>query len=126
MSVEYRVHGDSQRCFYKSWQIGFDSTRQRCLLMCEPYDSIWAKSEGLNLKENEILVRVENSLTSIEEDRNGKEYVSMASIAKVDLKTGSIAFTEGEEGVDIKWGRKTRNTTILYRDRVEKYLNSLI
>lgn len=82
------------------WWIG----KNRALLKVTDYDYFWAKKEGLSLEAHEVLVRVENNLTEI---KNGQ--VSMASIAKVNMKTGSIAFTKGEEGEEgFGWDRYQR------------------
>ena len=99
---------------FGQYQVGFWPKNNRCLLKCNDYDQQWAVEEGLTLKENERLVRVENALTRIE---NGIAF--SASIAKINIQTGSIAFTVGEEGqASFGWDRMTKSNLILQQERL--------
>ena len=93
-------------------QVGHYPKLNRCLLAATDYDYEWAKQELGPLKSHEMLVRVENELTHIEDGR-------LASIAKINLTNGSIAFTEGEEGeADFRWGRYSRATVEIIDARI--------
>ncbi|HUX80644.1 MAG TPA: hypothetical protein VMW10_13000 [Alphaproteobacteria bacterium] len=113
MSIEFQKR--TGREIFGEFQLGFYQKTNRCLLRVEAYDYEWAKKEGLNIESHEILVRVENGLTEV---KNGHVY--MASIAKVNTKTGSIAFTKGEEGQDdFGWDRYSRANIIIINDGEE-------
>lgn len=97
---------------YGMLQFGFYTTRHRALLKCTDYDYEWARNLGLAVASHEALVRVENSLTEI---RDGQVY--MASIAKVNLRTGSVAFAKGEEGEEgFNWDRYSKANIIITED----------
>jgi len=110
MAVEFQTR-TGRECFGEH-QFGFFYRLNRALLTVTDYDHEWAKKEGLDVGEHEALVRVANSLTEI---RDG--HIWMASIAKVNLKTGSVAFTKGEEGEDgFGWDRYSRANIIIIKD----------
>jgi hypothetical protein len=107
MAVTLRTR--TGREIFGEHQIGWCPKLNRSLLKADDYDSQWAKKIGLEVQPHELLVRVENSLTEIKDG-----HVHMASIAKVNTKTGSIAFTKGDEGEDgFGWDRYTRANIIL-------------
>jgi len=113
MGIEFK-NRTGRECFGQH-QVGVwirPHTLSRCLLKVIDYDYEWAKKEGLKVEDHELLVRVENSLTEIK-----NEHIWLASIAKINTKTGSIAFTKGEEGEEgFGWDRYSRATIILIRE----------
>lgn len=113
MSIEFQKR--TGREIFGDFQFGFYKKTNRSLLRVEAYDYEWAKKEGLSVESHEVLVRVENSLTEIKDG-----HVHMASIAKINTKTGSIAFTKGEEGQDdFGWDRYSRANIIIINDGIE-------
>ena len=88
---------------------GWIRNRNVTLIKCNDYDYYWAERERLEIKENQVLVRIENSMT-----RMRGNHIEFAHIVMLNLKTGWITpLKDYDADTNLKWD-KAYNASVIY------------